>query len=435
MLTSETGTAFFACPIIGYVVDRSRKRQLPFLAGILILAGAMAIFTTAQSTTVFVIGRVVQGIASAMVDVAGLALLRDRIGQDRLGEALGYFGTASMIGLIGSPFLGGLLYQERGFYAVCALGFAVITVDSILRLVVVEKSRSRRTGHAEEHVSTTTAVQTKPEHEAPIPRMGNDDSSHNRGNMNGSLILLKQHRVLFTLWALTVDGLIVGAFDAVCLNSTEEWEVGSLITQQIIPIFVEKTFGWGTLAAGLIFLAMATPALLEPFFGMFTRCDSEFRSLMHIKLIDFILGRLCDHFGVRIMTVLGYLLYAPSLVCLQFVKDNTLSHKLLLGVLMALCGFAGDLGQPALYLETQLVLDDLERQTPGIFGEQGAVAQAFGLQSMANYAGLAVGPIIGQRLFENFGWTVTMWTLGAIAGATTLPMFFLSHGTIAGDIE
>lgn len=216
--------------MIGYVVDRSRKRQLPFLAGILILAGAMAIFTTAQSTTVFVVGRVVQGIASAMVDVAGLALLRDRIGQDQLGEALGYFGTASMIGLIGSPFLGGLLYQERGFYAVCALGFAVITVDSILRLVVVEKSRSRRTGHAEEHVSTTTAVQTKPEHEAPIPIMGNNDSSHNRGNMNGSLILLKQHRVLFTLWALAVDGLIVGAFDAVCLNSTEEWEVGTHYT-------------------------------------------------------------------------------------------------------------------------------------------------------------------------------------------------------------
>ncbi|KAG2421258.1 hypothetical protein HFD88_000874 [Aspergillus terreus] len=224
--------------------------------------------------------------------------------------------------------------------------------------------------------------------------MGNNDSSHNRRNMNGSLILLKEHRVLFTLWALAVDGLIVGAFDA------------------IIPIFVEKTFGWGTLAAGLIFLAMATPALLEPFFG-----------------------RLCDRFGVRIMTVLGYLLYAPSLVCLQFVKDNTLSHKLLLGVLMALCGFAGDLGQPALYLETQLVLDDLEGQTPGIFGEQGAVAQAFGLQSMANYAGLAVGPIIGQRLFENFGWTVTMWTLGGIAGVTIVPMFFLSHGPIAGDIE
>ncbi|KAF9883915.1 hypothetical protein FE257_002658 [Aspergillus nanangensis] len=391
ILTSETGAAFFACPILGYVVDLSHRRQLPFLAGVVVIAASMAIFTAARSTTLYVIGRVLQGVASAMVDVAGLALLKDRIGRDGLGEALGYFGTASMVGLMASPPLGGLLYQEKGYYAVCGLGFAIVAVDFGLRLAVAEPKGTAEGNPAEEVAPTTPDVQAKPESSVSV---GENQATSGYRNKHGVLTLLKQRRVLVTLWALFVDGLTIGAFDA------------------IIPTFVAGTFRWGPFAAGLIFLAMAAPALLEPLFG-----------------------RLCDRFGVRIMTVLGYSMYAPSLVCLQFVRDNTLAHKVLLGVLLALCGLSGDLGQPALYLETQLVLDELEEETPGIFGQKGAVAQGFGLQTMANYAGLAVGPIVGQHLFDSFGWEVTMWTLGAIAGVTALPMFFLSNEGIMQEEE
>lgn len=138
------------------------------------------------------------------------------------------------------------------------------------------------------------------------------------------------------------------------------------------------------------------------------------------------IGRLCDRFGVRIMTVLGFAMYTPPLVCLQFVTQDSMSHKVLLVALMALCGLAPSIAQPALYVESQIVLEEMEMRIPGVFGEQGAVSQAFALQTMANYAGLSVGPIIGEKMLSRYGWKPMAWTLGAVAGVTILPMFFLS---------
>jgi hypothetical protein len=47
---------------------------------------------------------------------------------------------------------------------------------------------------------------------------------------------------------------------------------------QTVPSFVEKLFGWDSFAAGLIFLVMATPSLLEPLFG---RLTTETNTLAH----------------------------------------------------------------------------------------------------------------------------------------------------------
>jgi MFS family permease len=133
------------------------------------------------------------------------------------------------------------------------------------------------------------------------------------------------------------------------------------------------------------------------------------------------------------MAVLGYTFFAPCLISLQFISQNTLTHKVLLAFLVALCSLAPGMAQPGLYIESQMILGKIEDQTPGIFGDKGAVAQAFGLQTMANYAGLAVGPIIGGSLLDRYGWKVMAWVLGAMAGVTVLPMFWLSNETLADE--
>jgi MFS family permease len=91
-------------------------------------------------------------------------------------------------------------------------------------------------------------------------------------------------------------------------------------------------------------------------------------ALMHFS------GRLCDRFGVRIMTVLGFAMCTPSLVCLQFVTQDGISHKVLLAALMALCGLALSVAQPALYVESQIVLEEMEEHCLGIFEKQGILA-------------------------------------------------------------
>lgn len=70
----------------------------------------------------------------------------------------------------------------------------------------------------------------------------------------------------------------------------------------------------------------------------------------------------------------------------------------------------------------------MERQTPGIFGKKGAVAQAFGIQTMAQFSGLFLGPLWGGFMTYRFGWKVMAWSLGVLAGLTAVPMLWLSGG-------
>ncbi|GMG09275.1 unnamed protein product [Aspergillus oryzae var. brunneus] len=70
----------------------------------------------------------------------------------------------------------------------------------------------------------------------------------------------------------------------------------------------------------------------------------------------------------------------------------------------------------------------MERERPGIFGKKGAVAQAFGVQTMAQFLGLFVGPLWGGFIEYRFGWKNMSWTLALLAGLTAVPMLWLSNG-------
>lgn len=93
-----------------------------------------------------------------------------------------------------------------------------------------------------------------------------------------------------------------------------------------------------------------------------------------------------------------------------------------------------DLSEPALLVEIQRVLDDMEAEDPGVFGEKGAVAQAFSLQSMAHFGGLALGPMAGGFVAYHFGWNVMTLGLGVLSLVTAIPMLWLSGAVEeAGD--
>lgn len=81
---------------------------------------------------------------------------------------------------------------------------------------------------------------------------------------------------------------------------------------------------------------------------------------------------------------------------------------------------------PALFVETQVVLEDMERARPGIFGRKGAVAQAFGIQTMAQFLGLFLGPLWGGLVGARFGWGTVGWSLAILTGITALPSWGLS---------
>ena len=57
--------------------------------GLVALMAATAMFATAESYSLLVASRVFQGLSAAVVNAAGLGMMIDTVGPDRLGSAFG----------------------------------------------------------------------------------------------------------------------------------------------------------------------------------------------------------------------------------------------------------------------------------------------------------------------------------------------------------
>lgn len=205
----EAGTSLLMCPIFGYLVDRGRTRRLPFIGALVVLTGCMVILQLAHSIAGFVAARLFQGIAGALVVVAAFALIGDAVPQDRLGQTIGYLGSAIASGFLLGPFLGGIVYNAGGYDAVFWFAYPILALDMVMRLVLVEKKVAAQwDGSSEESDSETHSRVPRVEPPQPQPQI------RRRGLV--MFRMLKQRRVLISSWALLVQGLLLSAFDAVC---------------------------------------------------------------------------------------------------------------------------------------------------------------------------------------------------------------------------
>lgn len=63
------------------------------------------------------------------------------------------------------------------------------------------------------------------------------------------------------------------------------------------------------------------------------------------------------------------------------------------------------------------------------------MAQGFSIQTLAQFLGLFLGPMIGGFVEWRFGWKVMVGWLGGIAGGTAVLMGWVSSGRKRVDIE
>ena len=96
--------------IWGWYADRHSSRRLPFLFGLVIIAAATIMIWLSRTIALQLVGRVLQGLAAAIVWVTGLAMIADRVGEAEIGQYVGYLGIAMMVGTYEKlkPFLEGL---------------------------------------------------------------------------------------------------------------------------------------------------------------------------------------------------------------------------------------------------------------------------------------------------------------------------------------
>ncbi|KAJ5922475.1 Major facilitator superfamily domain general substrate transporter [Penicillium verrucosum] len=360
LLMCDAGMVVVCCPFFGFLVDRTRTRQLPFLSGLILLAASMILLAVGKTLSIFLIARLLQGAATAMVCVAGLTLTTDTFEKERLGTAIGYLGSATTMGFVLGPSVGGVTYSKLGYEAVFIISAVLIGIDFVLRLLLIEKKVAIKwIQPGADILSGDDEVLLDCDGQRVAP-----------GGVKVLLKLLKEPRMLITLGGLCVIGILNSTFDAT------------------MPVFVESSYHWSPIGAGLIFLPSALVSLLGPYSGS-----------------------LCDRYGPRIMIFLGFLFLVPTQTCLAFVGHNSFLCIIALIGLMCLSGLFTITALPSLYVESQSVLDDMEREKPGVMGSKGAVAQAFALQTMAQFIGLFLGPLWASFIMYRFGWAIMCWTL------------------------
>jgi MFS family permease len=408
--------------ICGWFSDTISMRRLPLLLGLAALLGATVMLNVATSLTVFIIGRLLQGISAAVVWVVGLALMADTVPREMLAQYMGYVSLGMTSGFMLGPLLGGILYQRTGYNGVWALCYAFIGLDFVLRIVLIEKKDAKRwmddtnrdppvegnavvdnyhddVAHAnapEPKEPNTDALQPAPSSSPPppepLPRLTNPSTTSKvTQRLPAVVALLASRRLLASLFASIAQATLIASFDSV------------------LPLFVSETFSWGSLQSGLLYLAIVVPTLASP-----------------------VLGYLGDKYGGRWFAAAGFLLACPMFVLLRLVTHNSLSQKVLLVALLALIGLAMTLSFPLIMAEITHIVSAKERSRPkGTFGAKGgAYAQAYGLFNMAFAIGTLIGPIWAGLIKQDYGWATMAWTLGLLSGVTAVPCVIWVDGSI-----
>lgn len=321
-----------------------------------------------------------------------------------MGTAL----SSSSFGLIISPLLGGIVYAKAGYMAVFAMAISLIVVDILMRLCMIEKKTAVQYKPLEsvtpdngfygtftdpqlpEHERDADSTQPSkpyPDHEhAPLLESG---PLQKKRRMPTIIVLLGTPRLLAAIYGIFVNVSILAAFDGV------------------LPLYVKSLFHWDSLAAGLVFLCIAIPALTGP-----------------------LVGKLSDKVGPRWIAVAGCTLTAPPLILLRLVAHDSTKHKILLCGLLVCCGFTLILIVSPVAADLSAVVEEKERSDPGAFGAGGAYAQAFALFNCSMAAATLFGPVVAGALIEQYDWGVMTAAMGVFASSGAIPALLFTGGWI-----
>ncbi|KAJ5811348.1 hypothetical protein N7474_007649 [Penicillium riverlandense] len=386
-------------PIIGYVADRFESRRLPMLAGLFAVGGATALLCVGTNIGLWIAGRLFQGAAAAVVWTVGIALLVDTVGKDGVGQAIGYVSMSLTLGTLAGPLLGGVLYEDGGYYSVFGLAFGLIALDVFLRLVLIEQKDARKWLDDEKEQPVESEKLETPSAEAtPTPEV--QETAHDpqavapkRSPFGRLAVLLSSSRLIVSLWGYFILSLVLSSLDSV------------------LPIFVQETFGWQQTAQGLIFIPCMLPHILDP-------------------LVGYIVDRYPK--SARYLTSAGFFCCLPVMVLLRLVKENTMHDKILLCALLALIGCCIAMTMTPLVTEVFHAVKEKEEISPDIFGRGGAMALAFGLSNMGFAAGSLVGPFFAGFIRKEAGWGTMGWALGLLVGVSAVPTLLVMGGWIMG---
>ncbi len=125
--------AVLSRPFIGYMLEYKARKPLVLIGAGMLLAVTF-IYPLSQIVIVFLLFRLVHGLAWGWSTTVNGTAAVDVVPNSRLGEGMGYYGLSITIGMIVAPSLGIFLYQVTSFsnliYISASLGFIAIVLLS-----------------------------------------------------------------------------------------------------------------------------------------------------------------------------------------------------------------------------------------------------------------------------------------------------------------
>ena len=394
----------------GLFMDRMESRRTPFLLCLLCLTGATALLAVGTNIGLWVTGRLLQGVSAGMLWVVCLALITDTVGPAGIGRAVGVIGIPMSIGPIVGPLLGGVIYAHGGYYAVFGLMFAMLVVDALLRLVMIEKRVAQKwlgSGAVQSEIPNVIHETDSTASPTPCPE-ASDTSSKMTGSCNETTNGVRPSsqdlhlqsppklRLLlsFRMFAGLAGGLLQSSLN-VAFDST-------------LPLVVNALFGWQQTGQGLIFITILLPSLLQPIFGAITDRYQQ---------------------GRRLLAAGGCLLATPAYVLLRLVTQDTLGQKALLCALLVIIGLAMAIAMPAIIAEIGASVADAERNDPRAINGS-VIATGWSLVNAAYAAGCLLGPLFAGLIRNAAGWQTTTWCLGLLSAFTGVFLLLCLGGWI-----
>lgn len=254
---------------------------------------------------------------------------------------MGFVFSGMTGGFLVSPFLAGIVYAKAGYFPVFILVFAALAFDLFLRIIIIEEKtmarfisdggqRERYKAGPNEISPRLSSLTGNNQYESDSAEDSDSEHRSSRSStVNGTVpdeppkakipvtsgskfnpafwfrnafprmaTLLSSPRLSAAVYGCFTYGTVICSFDA------------------ILPLFVNRTFGWDSQGVGLIFLALTVPALAGAAFGAVS-----------------------DRYGPKRVSLSGFVIASVSLALLAFVRDDSNVAKAGLTVLLFTLGW------------------------------------------------------------------------------------------------
>lgn len=231
-----------------------------------------------------------------------MATLADTVGSENRAKTLGAISVVYNSGLLVGPMVSGWLLRLVGYWPTWITAFAILIVDMLVRLVIIEKPKEQENGNDAKSGSTPTSENnehTLPE-DADVEATAAEADTSNPTSETTPLLQAQtantsdiQDRSAQKSPTQQTHGVsnfyrVVlshpRALTAMACHMTSSLVVTSLDTT--LPLHVIRDFGWNTAQMSFMFFLIQIPQLA---LGTFT-------------------GALKDKHGTKVATGIGYLL-------------------------------------------------------------------------------------------------------------------------------